>query len=65
MLIGEVKRDFHEEHGEMIKKKIFREFYADIERGIMHGFPEWYKAQLLENYGKPKDEAVVDSLMGG
>lgn len=47
-LIGAIKRDFHDEQGEAIKKKIFREFYADIERGIMRGFPEWYKNQLLE-----------------
>jgi|SRR6267378_2122803 len=47
-LIGAIKRDFHDEHGEAIKKKIFKEFYADIERGIMKGFPEWYKAQLAE-----------------
>jgi hypothetical protein len=47
-LVGAIKRDFHDEHGEAIKKKIFREFYSDIERGIMKGFPEWYKAQLAE-----------------
>jgi hypothetical protein len=65
MLIGEIKKDFHEEHGEMIKKKIFREFYADIERGIMRGFPEWYKERLLEQYGNPKDEAIADSTVAG
>lgn len=48
MLIGEVKKDFHEEHGEAIKRRIFKEFYSDIERGIMHGFPEWYKKKLVE-----------------
>jgi len=47
-LIGAIKRDFHDEHGEAIKKKIFREFYEDIERGIMKGFPDWYKRQLAE-----------------
>lgn len=47
-LIGAVKRDFHDEHGEAIKKKIFREFYSDIERGIMKGFPEWYKQKLAD-----------------
>lgn len=48
-LIGEIKKDFHEEHGEMIKRKIFREFYSDVERGIMRGFPEWYKQKLQES----------------
>jgi hypothetical protein len=48
MLIGEVKKDFGIEHGEAIKRKIFKEFYGDIERGIMHGFPEWYKRKLVE-----------------
>ncbi len=46
-LIGSVKKDFGIEHGEAIKKRIFKEFYSDIERGIMHGFPEFYKQRLL------------------
>lgn len=48
MLIGEVKKDFGIEHGEAIKRKIFKEFYSDIERGVMNGFPEWYKKKLIE-----------------
>lgn len=47
-LIGAVKRDFGIENGDAVKKKIFQEFYSDIERGILRGFPEWYKARLLE-----------------
>jgi RNA ligase len=47
-LIGAVKRDFGTENGKAIKKRIFKEFYSDIERGIMKGFPEWYKAKLLD-----------------
>ena len=47
-LIGAVKKDFHEENGEAIKKKLIKEFYSDIERGVVKGFPEFYKAQLLE-----------------
>jgi hypothetical protein len=60
-LIGAIKRDFHEENGEAIKKKIFREFYSDIERGIMKGFPEWYKTQLLEAALNVEDEASPNS----
>lgn len=48
LLIGLGKRDFGLENGERIKKVIFKEYYPDIERGIMRGFPEWYKARLLE-----------------
>jgi ATP-dependent RNA circularization protein (DNA/RNA ligase family) len=47
-LIGTLKKDFHEEHSERIKKEIFKEFYSDIERRVMKGFPEFYKAQLLD-----------------
>jgi hypothetical protein len=47
MLIGEIKKDFEAEFGEMIRRKIFQEYFSDIERGVMRGFPEYYKKRLL------------------
>jgi len=47
-LIGAVKKDFGVEHHDFIQKKLMKEFYADIERGVMRGFPEHYKRLLLE-----------------
>jgi ATP-dependent RNA circularization protein (DNA/RNA ligase family) len=47
-LIGAVKKDFGVEHHDFIQKKLMKEFYADIERGVMRGFPEFYKRLLLE-----------------
>lgn len=52
-LIGEIKKDFGMEHGEIIKKKIFHEYYPDIERAILRGFPEWYKKYLQESLNDP------------
>lgn len=48
ILIGEIKADLAKEEKEWIMQRIFKEFYSDIERGVLSGFPEWYKKQLLE-----------------
>ncbi len=64
-LIGLIKRDFHEEHGDAIKKALVKAFYDNIERSIMHGFPEWYKAQLAERVlnARPSSEGTEGSSL--
>ena len=47
-LIHAVKKDFGIENHEEVKKKLSKAFYSEIERGIMNGFPEWYKAELMK-----------------
>jgi hypothetical protein len=47
-LIGAVKKDFGMEHHDFISKRLMKEFYNDVERGVLRGFPEYYKQKLLE-----------------
>jgi hypothetical protein len=49
LLIKEIKTDFNTEHGDTVKAALVKEFYEDIERAILKGFPEWYKRKLVEN----------------
>lgn len=47
-LIAEVKRDITEEEQDAIKAFLWREFGSALLRRSVAGFPEFYKAQLLE-----------------
>lgn len=47
-LIGELKRDLFEEELDWLKQRLFKEFIDDVVRGVLRGFPEWYKEKLLE-----------------
>ena len=47
-LIGAVKKDFSEENEPWIRKRIFEEFYDDIVKGVLSGFPQWCKEQLMK-----------------
>ena len=48
-LLGRIQKDIFEEEGERIKQALFKHFWKTvISRGVTRGFPEWYKAQLLE-----------------
>jgi len=47
-LIKEITRDIWEEEGEAIAQLLLAHFRKDITRTATRGFPEWYKAQLLE-----------------
>lgn len=48
LLIVELRKDIYEEEGEQIRNLLFKAFIEDINRGVFHGFPEWYKKTLLE-----------------
>jgi hypothetical protein len=47
-LIKEIQRDTLEECEESIKHILFKHAWPQIQRGIINGFPEWYKKKLLE-----------------
>lgn len=48
MLIGRIKSDLLEECGDEIRQQLFKEFLDDVVKGVIRGFPEYYKQQLLE-----------------
>jgi len=48
-LIKEIQQDVLDECSEEIKNKLFNYFWGDISRGIIRGFPDWYKRELVKN----------------
>lgn len=48
-LIKELAADLKKEEADYIKDRLFNHFFPQIQRGINSGFPEWYKAKLLES----------------
>jgi len=47
-LVAEIKRDFRKENGEDVIEKLLKAYYGEVEAGILMGFPQWYKAKILE-----------------
>jgi hypothetical protein len=47
-LIAEIQSDFMSEEAEEIGRQLFAHFSGKINRGIIRGFPEWYKNELME-----------------
>ncbi len=47
-LLKEVPLDVLKEEGDEIKEALFKVFWKDISRGILRGFPEFYKEFLLK-----------------
>jgi hypothetical protein len=45
-LIKEVQTDLLKEESDFIKDKLFSHFIGQINRGVIAGLPEWYKAKL-------------------
>lgn len=46
-LILEIKRDTREECMEEVKEVLFQWAWPDVARGVIRGFPEWYKELLV------------------
>lgn len=46
-LIREVPADVRAECEHEIKDALFQHFWKDIQRGVTHGLPEWYKQRLI------------------
>lgn len=57
-LLKEIGTDVHAECADEVKEALFKWAWPRIQRGIIRGFPEWYKGQLLE---KQFTNAVVDN----
>ena len=47
-LLKEINKDVLEEEGDTIKDVLFRYHWKDIQRGIVQGFPQWYKDRLAK-----------------
>ena len=47
-LVAEIKEDFAKENGQDVRDRLVAEYYKEVERGILMGFPQWYKQKLLE-----------------
>jgi len=52
-LIREVPEDILKESGEEIKIRLFDFFWPHIRRGVIRGFPEFYKEELAKNAFTP------------
>lgn len=50
-LVREVQSDVILEYGDEIKERIFAHFRKEIEKGVVVGLPEWYKARLADPNG--------------
>ena len=57
-LLKAIQVDIHEECREEISAALFGHFWKDLSRGIVAGFPEWYKARLVEQQFGHKEEVV-------
>lgn len=47
ILIQELRADVEKEEAEYIAEILLKTYINDITRGVIRGFPEWYKEQLL------------------
>jgi hypothetical protein len=56
-LMKEIPADIRAECEHEIKEALFKHFWPQIERGVRHGFPEWYKQRLLAAQFAPADAA--------
>lgn len=56
-LIKEVQADVAKEETDNIKEALFKHFWPQIARGIIAGFPEWYKQRLVDNIANTVNEA--------
>ena len=48
LLMKELASDLELEEGEQIKKRLLDFFLKEIRKGVIKGFPEYYKKRLLE-----------------
>ena len=51
-LIREIEADLLRECGDEIARALLAEFQREIVKGVLRGFPEWYKTQLAEAGGE-------------
>lgn len=49
ILLKEIGQDVSKECSEEIKDKLYKYYWPKVQRGIIAGFPEWYKEQLSKS----------------
>jgi hypothetical protein len=47
-LVAEIKEDFAKENGQDVRDSLVDAYYKEVERGILAGFPQWYKQKMME-----------------
>lgn len=52
-LIKEIQNDVQQEETGYIMEKLFEHFWPQIQRGVIRGFPEFYKKRLVELFEGP------------
>jgi hypothetical protein len=57
-LLKEIQTDVKKEAGDDIKEKLFEFYWPKIARGIISGFPEYYKTKLAEKQFAPVAETT-------
>jgi len=55
ILLKEIGTDISKECAEEIKEKLYKHYWPKIQRGIIRGFPEWYKEQLAKESFETED----------
>jgi hypothetical protein len=59
-LLHEMQKDVEEEEKQLIIERLYKWAWPHIRRGITHGFPEWYKEQLLvKQFETMRDQGIV------
>jgi len=49
ILLKEIGQDVSKECSEEIKDKLYKHYWPKVQRGIIAGFPEWYKEQITKS----------------
>lgn len=55
-LLKELNADVLKEEEDSIKEILFKHFWKDISRGLIRGFPEWYKEGLAQTQFEPREK---------
>jgi hypothetical protein len=62
-LLKEIGVDVHAECADEIKEVLFKWAWPQIQRGVIRGFPEWYKNELLKRQFEQDDPTVIGADM--
>jgi len=61
-LIKEIQADVYREEHEAIKNRLLEHFWPQISRGVISGFPEWYKSKIAEQQSYADGESSAGEL---
>jgi hypothetical protein len=64
LVLKEIKNDVWTEERQAVEAVLFNHFKPTIEKGIVRGFPEWYKERVAASqpFADPKDEGSKGGL---